>query len=140
MTNHYVYRYLDAEGNTLYVGCTTDLSQRERQHKATKPWFPLVASAMVDMFLSKDDARAFERQKIEQLQPPHNTLHKAPPTQFTAIEQAKIKFTAEPGVRDLLERYIAAQNARHAGAKFTITGVVNEAIREYIERQEQEAA
>lgn len=50
-------------------------------------------------------------------------------------ESAKIKFTAEPGVREMLERYIAARNARIAPAKLTITGVVNEAIREYVENR-----
>ncbi len=55
-------------------------------------------------------------------------------------EQAKIKFTAEPGVRELLERYIAAQNIAIAPAKLTITGIVNEAIREYIERRTEEEA
>lgn len=74
-TNHYVYRYLDAEGNTLYVGCTTDLARRERQHKAEKAWFPLVASVMADVFVSRDDALAFEKEKIEQIQPPHNQIY-----------------------------------------------------------------
>lgn len=58
-------------------------------------------------------------------------------------EPAKIKFTAEPGVRDRLERYITERNAVIAPAKLTITGIVNEAIREYIERRtnnDQEAA
>lgn len=50
-------------------------------------------------------------------------------------EQGKIKFTAEPGVRELLERYIAARNIAIAPARLTITGIVNEAIREYIERR-----
>lgn len=54
-------------------------------------------------------------------------------------EPTKIKFTAEPGVRDRLERYIAEQNAVIAPAKLTITGIVNEAIREYIERRTSES-
>lgn len=49
-------------------------------------------------------------------------------------EALKIKFTADPGVRELLERYIAEQNVIIAPAKLTITAVVNEAIREYVAR------
>lgn len=48
----------------------------------------------------------------------------------------KVKFIIAPEVRAWLDRYIASRNAVPGPSKFTITGVVNQAIREYLERND----
>ncbi len=57
-------------------------------------------------------------------------------------EDRKIKFTADPGVRELVDEFIAEQNVIMAPAKLTITALCNEALRFYMnaKRAERRAA
>jgi len=68
----YVYEFLDAEGQHLYIGRSTHLLQRLEQHQKNAPWYPLVAHLVVNPVASFKVACRVERRKILEHQPLHN--------------------------------------------------------------------
>ena len=62
---HYVYRLYAADGSLLYVGLTSDLERRRRQHTETAPWWSAVASwRIVGPFANRLSAAAVERRAL----------------------------------------------------------------------------
>lgn len=62
---HVVYRCYSHTGVLLYVGCTTDLTGRLRQHRGYSsttpaPWYPLTARVTFEEFPNADEGRAAE--------------------------------------------------------------------------------
>lgn len=68
---HHVYRYLDADGTVLYVGCTSDLTSRDRHHRR-RVWYPAVRRMESETFADRESGRAAERAAIEKYRPIHN--------------------------------------------------------------------
>jgi len=69
---HYVYRYVDEAGVTLYVGCSVDWSgHRQVAHKKT-PWWPRVAQVFVTLFRDRAMGRAAETKAIAEFKPLFN--------------------------------------------------------------------
>lgn len=69
---HHVYRYYNAEGHPLYIGCTSNLPQRESAHKS-KPWFGQVVRREVETYPDRESGRAAEGAAIRRERPIHNT-------------------------------------------------------------------
>jgi hypothetical protein len=67
-----VYRYYGADGEPLYIGCTTNPLQRLTCHMQTSRWWPWVASMEVGYFDSHADALAAEAAAIAAEKPRYN--------------------------------------------------------------------
>jgi predicted GIY-YIG superfamily endonuclease len=110
---HYVYRYYDADGQALYIGCTFDVARRERQHRY-KEWFPLVARRVIDQFPNKFAGRSAEEVWIQREQPIHNVQRKYEPQSGDPLWfEIKMLIAAEPHrIAEILDRYGPAINDR----------------------------
>lgn len=71
-TTHVVYRAYSADDGCLYVGCTTDLKRRMREHKRTSAWFPAMARIVSSEPMGEGLARSEERRLIRELSPLYN--------------------------------------------------------------------
>lgn len=82
---HFVYRYYNADGVALYVGCTHNVAKREAQHRS-KEWFPLVVTRRVDEYVDRSSGRLAEQAAIKREQPICNQLMKYPPASEWALQ------------------------------------------------------
>lgn len=69
-----VYRCFDAEDQLLYVGCTHDVEQRIRAHRASSAFGWRIARITTDTYPTKDDALAVERLAIRDEAPLFNVM------------------------------------------------------------------
>lgn len=72
---HHVYRFWDAHGTLLYIGCTIDVAVRIREHATDKSWFPSVGRATFETFSGRGAAREAEASAIRREKPRWN-VHK----------------------------------------------------------------
>ncbi|MEM7342570.1 MAG: GIY-YIG nuclease family protein [Actinomycetota bacterium] len=81
-----LYTFLDANGSSIYVGQSSDLVRRIRQHDSTnqrtgtvsKPWWPEVRSVQVEHFPEGTTVREVELveyRRIRELRPRYNIEH-----------------------------------------------------------------
>lgn len=75
MTEAVVYTAWDADDWCLYVGCTSNLSLRMRQHAYTSDWHRYMARLDTSEPLPLADARQLERYTIDVLRPQFNREH-----------------------------------------------------------------
>jgi predicted GIY-YIG superfamily endonuclease/antitoxin (DNA-binding transcriptional repressor) of toxin-antitoxin stability system len=75
-----LYRCFDAAGGLLYVGITTDIAERCRQHASTSPWWPLVEQRTREWHPNRPDAERAETTAIETERPKYNRAGSATPT------------------------------------------------------------
>lgn len=69
------YEMLSARSEVpLYVGCTSNMSQRLARHRARKVWWALVDAIAVEHYGSERAARCAEAHKIVELQPMFNVV------------------------------------------------------------------
>lgn len=69
---HAVYMFLNADGEVIYVGFSSNPSGRMDAHRTQSKWWPEVASARLTPYPDELSARRAERQAIEDLRPKHN--------------------------------------------------------------------
>ena len=67
-----VYRHFNADGQLLYIGCSTDPMGRTKAHASSAPWFREVARIELQHFDSLSDALAAEAEAIRMERPLHN--------------------------------------------------------------------
>jgi excinuclease UvrABC nuclease subunit len=72
LQNCSVYRYYDAAGHLLYVGCSVSPARRYSIHKAIAPWFKQMQRMTVEMFDTVPAARIAEANAIRDEKPLHN--------------------------------------------------------------------
>lgn len=72
-----VYRYYDVDDLLIYVGITSRGMTRNREHNATKEWWPYVSRQEVEHFGSRERAAERERSLIHAFRPPFNRQHNA---------------------------------------------------------------
>lgn len=70
-----VYRYYDKFDLLIYVGITNRGMQRNREHNASKVWWPFVVRQEVDHHDTRLQALAAEKQLIWKYRPPFNKQH-----------------------------------------------------------------
>lgn len=74
--SHFVYVCLDADRQPLYVGCTTDVKRRMKEHRGYRaPWVAEVAHQFVTEFPTRAEALAAETERIQSLRPLWNRRH-----------------------------------------------------------------
>jgi predicted GIY-YIG superfamily endonuclease len=67
-----VYQAFDAAGSLVYVGYSSRVDKRLKQHARNSPWWPNVARVELTRFPSDKEALASERALIKQQLPRHN--------------------------------------------------------------------
>jgi predicted GIY-YIG superfamily endonuclease len=68
-----LYRLYDASGRLLYVGITSNIARRWKEHRTKHPeWWPQVAQQRVGWFLLRDHAWYAEREAVRTELPLHN--------------------------------------------------------------------
>jgi excinuclease UvrABC nuclease subunit len=72
---HSVYRFYNADGELLWVGCTANLFSRLLSHRSGSPFHTQIASVQLEHFDSRTEARAAETAYIETLRPAYNIEH-----------------------------------------------------------------
>lgn len=75
-----LYRHFDADGRLLYVGLTSSLDRRGREHRASADWWHQVKTTRAEMCLSKEHARDLERVAIRHEKPLYNKSNSKAPT------------------------------------------------------------
>ncbi|MBC7955012.1 MAG: GIY-YIG nuclease family protein [Cytophagales bacterium] len=77
MSTAWVYEVLDAEGECLYVGCSSNVAARMSQHASTgSPWVPLKAKVIEHGPWERAEALAIEATMIFEQQPRFNSAHR----------------------------------------------------------------
>lgn len=69
---HFVYRYFDADGRLIYVGCSMNPEKRRSEHRYTQPWGNDVARIRLSGPYNYKKARDLEREAIRTEDPLHN--------------------------------------------------------------------
>lgn len=67
-----VYFAIDADGQVLYVGSTSDLRRRFWAHCNNSPWYGQCVSVEWTEHATERDARVEEYRQIRELRPPFN--------------------------------------------------------------------
>lgn len=71
-----VYGYYDEAGTCLYVGQTTNPTDREYHHRSKSPWFAEAGEMQIlGVYLKRGDALTAEARTIRELAPIHNRIH-----------------------------------------------------------------
>lgn len=70
-----LYRHFDENDCLLYVGISSRLPQRNREHKSFSHWFQAVTKITVSWFQCRDDALSAEYMAIKTEKPVHNKIH-----------------------------------------------------------------
>lgn len=70
----YLYKCHSYSGQIIYVGITSDMTKRMRQH-SEKAWFREVSWVETEEHDSRDAAAAAEAELIKKLKPRHNKMH-----------------------------------------------------------------
>lgn len=86
---HTAYVLRDEDGVALYVGCTSRLEHRIREHKANQPWGDQIAWANSTTFPTKKAAEMAEYLLIDEHQPLHNERKRELPWQVRAVLDAQ---------------------------------------------------
>lgn len=102
----YVYLAYDAVGQLLYVGSTSDVPQRVKEHERQSPWWPQVTTVEVEgPFPWRVPAYARETKLIHRLRPSCNRRPGPPPGPVRLTPRR----TAEAQAMD--ERIVALRGA-----------------------------
>lgn len=92
---HFVYRLFDAEGQLLYIGCSSNVSARLRCHRA-KEWGGEIASVTMQGPWSRDGARFVESVAIWNEAPTYNLAdQRGPSLPDPEIQQAVESFISD---------------------------------------------
>lgn len=67
-----VYRCYDTDGVLLYVGCSTNLTNRMRVHRCKSPWFDASVRVEAHEYPERWQAQCVEQFLISLLRPRHN--------------------------------------------------------------------
>ena len=82
MTRTAVYRHYDANGKLLYAGRSACPTRRNREHMSRSEWAERVRRTEIEWFDTAQEAAAYERQNIIELQPAYNKRGVRPTRKF----------------------------------------------------------
>lgn len=69
------YRYLDGDGQVIYVGITTRGPHRQATHSQTAEWWPYATTQHLEHFPDRPAALRREKELIQLHRPPFNSQH-----------------------------------------------------------------
>ncbi|WP_152203598.1 GIY-YIG nuclease family protein [Georgenia thermotolerans] len=99
LREHYVYRFYDADGALLYIGCTVDPRMRWKEHKSfRREMTDRVAKVRMQGPYNYDTARAIEKQAIKDEHPTENVIYNRP-AGFIAEKRRRSRFVEAEMVR-----------------------------------------
>lgn len=73
-----LYRYFDAQGALLYIGVTSRINRRMREHWESSEWFAKIARCEFQQFPDRKSVLEAEREAIISEKPLHNYAHNRP--------------------------------------------------------------
>ena len=71
-----LYRHFDANNNLLYIGVSSRISQRIKEHSIHSSWWKNVSKITLEHFETRKEVLEAERNAIIAEQPKHNIKHK----------------------------------------------------------------
>ena len=71
-----LYRHFDANNNLLYIGVSSRISQRIKEHSIHSSWWQNVSKITLEHFEIRKEVLEAERNAIIAEQPKHNIIHK----------------------------------------------------------------
>lgn len=77
---HVTYRLYGTDSSLLYVGFTSNVPERFKDHRASKSWWREVARARLQVHQSRATAKEAEIEAIRTERPRYNVCHRAPGT------------------------------------------------------------
>lgn len=72
---HFVYELIDAKGEHLYVGCTSNLPNRLGNHAGSRDWAEEIVRVEASRYPDMRSALDAEKELIQLYQPRHNVVH-----------------------------------------------------------------
>lgn len=103
-----VYRAYDCDGRLLYVGRTSDLPRRIKEHRTDRWWWtPLVVKLRVELARDYEDAKSRERTAIQSEAPIFNQM---------GYSDWAGRSRWSPSDRSLYARWCAARGLGHLAA------------------------
>lgn len=116
--SHFLYKMHSHGGSIIYVGITSDVKRRLKQH-AEKFWFGEVAWVETAQFETRAELEAAERELIASLKPKYNKTHNPKRVKDPG---RSVSIDRKPGRREMVSIPQAAEYA----------GVCTRTIRRYI--------
>ena len=112
----YIYSYFANDGSPLYVGSTSQVLQRFRQHQQEEGWMVKVASITVRGPYSEKQVEEFEKMYISNLQPAYNTnsLYYTELSEF--YDDSEVKCFSS--VSEFIEYYTLKPDTYHRGTYY----------------------
>ena len=109
-----LYRLWDTHGQLLYIGITTHVPSRMRQHRKDKPWWNQVANITSEQYATRKEAEQHEKHAIRHEHPKYNivgqptfTLPRKPSAIFKRAYIEQIRNTPAPRTRRQHQSWIA---------------------------------
>jgi predicted GIY-YIG superfamily endonuclease len=115
MTACCVYAFFAEDERCLYVGMTSNWTQRISRHRHAA-WWPEYARVTRTAQMTREDARAEELRLIEELKPVHNLRASRKPRPVRNAEPAHPELIAE------IERYCEANGVSETAFGMAATG------------------
>src|SRR5690348_7253561 len=81
-----LYRLYGADDALLYVGISTEPTQRLKKHRWTQHWGDLIARQSIEWLDTWAAAEVAERKAVQTERPIHNGTHNHPEAPFTATD------------------------------------------------------
>jgi predicted GIY-YIG superfamily endonuclease len=124
----WVYRAKDESGSVLYVGMTSNPTQRQATHACNAPWRDLSGPSLEWVeFETRQDASAFEKAEIARLRPKFNKACNPDVVTLKSDDLVGISFLVPT---DLLKAWKRLALDRGASLKKLITTTLREHISE----------
>lgn len=92
----YLYRVFGEAGVLLYIGITDDFGRRWKQHARMQPWWPERRSFAIDLYDSREEAKAAEEAAIKVERPKHNFVHASPEIRKARSKAPAVRPSAIP--------------------------------------------
>ncbi len=82
-----VYRHIDADGRTLYIGCSVDPLSRTAWHISASSWARQIDMIKIEWFATRKEAFAHEARLLREERPPFNNIERVKRDRFPKPER-----------------------------------------------------
>ena len=104
MTETVLYRAFNAEGDVIYIGISSRITQRTRAHDLGSHWFDDVVRIELEHHPTREEALAAEATAIGTEKPRHNVCHQRPSKVAPEVKLTSAKMLAKSMVEEVLTK------------------------------------